>query len=123
MIAIITNDGDGENVILALVKNEDSVNTYIKKYTGFEPKGFQKLSRKNYQEYYCKKFDENKGFSFKGSKSVPSTLHERNGDVSLDKIRLDKDRLDLDIDKELVSKRNVKIVFLGDSAQLRGVKD
>lgn len=46
---------------------------------------------------------ENKGFSFKGSKSVPSTLHERNGDVSLDKIRLDKDRLDLDIDKELVS--------------------
>lgn len=27
------------------------------------------------------------------------------------------------IDKELVSKRNVKIVFLGDSAQLRGVKD
>ena len=69
---------------------------------------------------------ENKGFSFKGSKSVPSTLHERNGDVSLDKIRLDKDRLDLDIDKELVSGINQpnldQIETISESEALRNIE-
>ena len=69
---------------------------------------------------------ENKGFSFKGSKSVPSTLHERNGDVSLDKIRLDKDRLDLDIDKELVSGINQptldQIESVSESEALRNIE-
>ncbi|QIW51163.1 hypothetical protein [Pseudolactococcus raffinolactis] len=69
---------------------------------------------------------ENKGFSFKGSKSVPSTLHERNGDVSLDKIRLDKDRLDLDIDKELVSGINQptldQIESISESEALRNIE-
>ncbi len=69
---------------------------------------------------------EKQGFSFKGSKSVPSTLHERNGDVSLDKIRLDKDRLDLDIDKELVSGINQptldQIESISESEALRNIE-
>lgn len=60
MIAVITNDGDGNDSIIAILSDKEFINNYIKTETGFKPKGFIKYSTSEYQEYWCKEFKSDK---------------------------------------------------------------
>lgn len=58
MIAILTNDGDGNDCIIAILSDKKYIDKYIKKETGFTPKGFVKYNISEYQDYWCKEFKE-----------------------------------------------------------------
>lgn len=59
MIAILTYDGDGNNVIIAIVAKKNNVSNYIKEHTQFKDKGYVNENLINHQEYWCKSFDGN----------------------------------------------------------------
>ena len=58
MIAVLTNDGDGYESIIAILSSEEYLEEYIKS-TGFIFKGYQE-SPKTYDDYWCISFDKNK---------------------------------------------------------------
>lgn len=59
MVAIIGFDGDGYSTILAIVKDDKSINNFIKEYTDYKPLGYQSFDD-DYENYYCIRFDEKK---------------------------------------------------------------
>ena len=56
MIAVFSNDGDGYDVIIAIVSDKKYVSKFIKNHTGFKDVGYTEKG----MEYWCKSFDKDK---------------------------------------------------------------
>lgn len=58
MVAILSSDGDGYDIIIAIVSDKKYVSKFIKENTGFKDVGYVEANYDIFQEYWCYSFDK-----------------------------------------------------------------